>query len=243
MPFSMTGAPASTFTPPGRKLSKGGWGVMANAFRPTMSLGRPGRCTSPAEIMVVTPPCMVESIQPIWPWRGVQSPNTGRTWLSMRPGAVVGGVDRADLALARRPVAEHGVHVAVDEAGCDAGLARVDDGLRAFEVAVFLLADRHDQAVVHHQGVGVEDGLVDVAREQQPDVLYDDLARLCAGCDFCHFVVSSSWGGEGVRLSDTSSPRTVRSRVSMTKSSQCATASGDSSGSPRKAVSVCRFEV
>jgi len=37
--------------------------------------------------MVVTPPFMVESIQPIWFWRGVQSPNTGCTWLSIRPGA------------------------------------------------------------------------------------------------------------------------------------------------------------
>ena len=87
MPFSMTGAPASTFTPPGRKLSKARCAVMASAFRPTMSLGRPGRCTSPAEIMVVTPPFMVESIQPSWLWRGVQSPNTGCTWLSIRPGA------------------------------------------------------------------------------------------------------------------------------------------------------------
>ena len=37
--------------------------------------------------MVVTPPFSVESIQPSWFWRGVQSPNTGCTWLSIRPGA------------------------------------------------------------------------------------------------------------------------------------------------------------
>ena len=36
--------------------------------------------------MVVTPPFRLESIQPIWFWRGVQSPATGWTWLSMRPG-------------------------------------------------------------------------------------------------------------------------------------------------------------
>ena len=29
---------------------------IAMAFSPTMSLGRPGMCTSPAEIIVVTPP-------------------------------------------------------------------------------------------------------------------------------------------------------------------------------------------
>ncbi len=39
--------------------------------------GRPGRWTSPAETMVVTPPCRKLSIQFSWFWRGVQSPNTG----------------------------------------------------------------------------------------------------------------------------------------------------------------------
>ncbi len=86
MPFSMMGAPASTFTPPGRKLSKARCAVMASAFSPTMSFGRPGRCTSPADTIVVTPPFIVLSIQPSWFWRGVQSPNTGCTWLSIRPG-------------------------------------------------------------------------------------------------------------------------------------------------------------
>ena len=86
MPFSITGAPACTLTPPGRNASKLRCAVIASAFRPTMSLGRPGRCTSPAEIMVVTPPLRNESIQPSWLCRGVQSPNTGWTWLSIRPG-------------------------------------------------------------------------------------------------------------------------------------------------------------
>ena len=63
--------------------------VIAIALTPTMSRGRPGVCTSPAEIMVVTPPLRLESIQPSWFWRGVQSPATGWTWLSMRPGASV----------------------------------------------------------------------------------------------------------------------------------------------------------
>ena len=51
-----------------------------------MSRGRPGMCTSPAEIIVVTPPLSELSIQWSWLWRGVQSPATGWTWLSMRPG-------------------------------------------------------------------------------------------------------------------------------------------------------------
>ena len=43
MPFSITGAPARTFTPPGLKLSNARCAVMASALSPTMSLGRPGR--------------------------------------------------------------------------------------------------------------------------------------------------------------------------------------------------------
>ena len=69
MPFSITGAPASTLTPPptpaARMPSNARCAVIASALTPTMSLGRPGRCTSPAEIIVVTPPCRHDSIQPI----------------------------------------------------------------------------------------------------------------------------------------------------------------------------------
>ena len=86
MPFSITGAPAWTLTPDGRKAVKARCAVIAIAFRPTTSRGRPGMCTSPAEIMVVTPPCKKLSIQPIWFCRGVQSPATGWTWLSIRAG-------------------------------------------------------------------------------------------------------------------------------------------------------------
>ena len=41
---------------PGRKPSKARCAVMASALTPTTSRGRPGRCTSPAETMLVTPP-------------------------------------------------------------------------------------------------------------------------------------------------------------------------------------------
>src|SRR5213594_4198203 len=62
---------------------------MASALRPTMSLGRPGRCTSPAEIAVVTPPFIAESMKSTVRWRGVKSPKTGWTCESMRPGMTV----------------------------------------------------------------------------------------------------------------------------------------------------------
>ena len=88
MPLSMMGAPVSTFTPPGRRGSKARYALMARAFRPAMSFGRSGGCTSPAEIIVVMPPCIVLSIQPIWfSWGGDQSPNTGCTGLWISRGA------------------------------------------------------------------------------------------------------------------------------------------------------------
>ena len=42
-PSPEIGAPASTFTPPGRKLAYALAATIASAFSPTMSLGRPGR--------------------------------------------------------------------------------------------------------------------------------------------------------------------------------------------------------
>ena len=100
MPGSITGAPAWTFTPLARKFENVRCAVIASALSPTMSRGRPGVCTSPAETIVVTPPCRQESIQPSWFCRGVQSPATGWTWLSIRPGAIADamGVDRGRRA-------------------------------------------------------------------------------------------------------------------------------------------------
>jgi len=77
MPCSITGAPACILTPDERKFSYQRCDAIAIAFSPTISFGRPGICTSLAEISVVTPPCNVESIQCNCCWRGVQSPTTG----------------------------------------------------------------------------------------------------------------------------------------------------------------------
>ena len=108
MPFSITGAPASTLTPPptpaARMPSNARCAVIASALMPTTSFGRPGRCTSPADTMVVTPPCRHDSIQPSWFWRGVQSPNTGCTCESIRPGA--SAVPRASITRAARSVSQ-----------------------------------------------------------------------------------------------------------------------------------------
>ena len=128
MPFSMIGAPACTFTPPGRKLWNARCAVMASALTPTMSRGRPGRCTSPAEIMVVTPPLRNE-------------------------------FDPAELVLPRRPVAEHRMHVAVDQARRDRAAVSVNGGFGAAGVAVLDAPDLRDAAIDRDDGVGVENRL------------------------------------------------------------------------------------
>ena len=71
IPSSRIGAPARTLTPPGRRLAYAVDGAIASALRPTMSFGRPGRCGSPAEIIVVTPPWSPDSMKSDVRWRGV----------------------------------------------------------------------------------------------------------------------------------------------------------------------------
>src|SRR6185312_5918216 len=71
----------------GRTVSHERCAAIASAFTPDRSLGRPGRCTSDADIIIVTAPCIELSIQPIIDCRGVQSANTTCAWESISPGA------------------------------------------------------------------------------------------------------------------------------------------------------------
>ena len=56
-PGSRITEPACTVTPPGRKSAKQRCAAIASAFTPAGSDGRPGTCTSLAEIARVIPPC------------------------------------------------------------------------------------------------------------------------------------------------------------------------------------------
>ncbi len=101
--------------------------------------------------------------------------------------AVEIAVDPADLVLPRRPVAGDGMNVAVDQAGRDGGAVGVDDGGGAFGVDVLGAADRRDLAVDGDDRVGVEDRLLQGAREQQPDIADHQLGRAgCLGCIVGH---------------------------------------------------------
>ena len=95
--------PPSTFTPAGRTVSHERWAAIARALTPVRSLGRPGRCTSDADIIMVTAPCIELSIQPIIDWRGVQSANTTWACVSIMPGRG-DGAGRVDLDVGRAPV-------------------------------------------------------------------------------------------------------------------------------------------
>ena len=88
-PCSRSTAPACTVAPSGCTVWNALCARMARALTPAGSVGRPGRCGSPAEMSVVTPPLTCASIQPIVESRGVKSPNTGWTWGSMSPGTTV----------------------------------------------------------------------------------------------------------------------------------------------------------
>ncbi len=55
--FQQSTAPACTLTPDGRSFANDAWARIARAFTPAGSVGRPGVCGSPAESIVVVPPC------------------------------------------------------------------------------------------------------------------------------------------------------------------------------------------
>ena len=87
------------------------------------------------------------------------------------------GIDPADLVLARRPVARHRMHVAVDEAGSDRHAIGVDDRGGIVRVDILGAADGGNLAVHGDDGIGLEDGLVQVSRQYQSDVADDEFLR------------------------------------------------------------------
>ena len=74
--------------------------------------------------------------------------------------AVEGRLDPADLILARRPIAKHRMHMAINQAGCHARIVRVDDCFSVRDVAVFFFTDCNDQPIVDHNRIGRQNRLV-----------------------------------------------------------------------------------
>ena len=86
-------------------------------------------------------------------------------------------VDPADLILPRRPVAGDGMHVAVDQAGCKSCALGVDDESCRIPIDVFPFANGGDSAVDGQDSIGFEDWGLDIAAEEQADVV-DQKSRL-----------------------------------------------------------------
>ena len=76
--------------------------------------------------------------------------------------------------------------MAVDQAGADTGLVCINDGFCTRQVAIFLSPHSNDQSVVDHDGVGLQDGPINIARQQQANVFDHDFARGGGGGDVGH---------------------------------------------------------
>src|SRR5579872_2111543 len=92
-----------------------------------------------------------------------------------------GRVDPADLILPRRPVAGDGMDMAVDQSRREHGALRIDDGLGVGGVDLREAADGCDPAADGDEAVGVEDRPIEIAAEQEPDILDDELVVATAG--------------------------------------------------------------
>ena len=82
-----------------------------------------------------------------------------------RHAAVEAAVDPAELVLPRRPVAEHRVHVAVDQARRDGGAARIDDDVGALGIEVLRAADGGDACRLRRRCVSASR----IGRARSPD--------------------------------------------------------------------------
>ena len=66
--------------------------------------------------------------------------------------------------------------MAVDQSWGHTGVLRINRFVGVLGVAVGQTAHGGDETILDHDGVAAEDGRIDVAREQQPNVANDHLA-------------------------------------------------------------------
>ena len=82
-------------------------------------------------------------------------------------------VDPAQLILAWRPVATDGMNVAVNETRGKDRAFGIDVDRGSGSVDVFFFAHGNNAIVDRDHGVGVEDGIGEIATKQEPDIAYD----------------------------------------------------------------------
>ena len=120
-----------------------------------------------------------------------------------RDAAVQRAVDPVQLALARRPVARDGMHVAVDEPRCEHGARGVDGHGRAVRIAILRAPDRRDAPVDGDDCVRVQDRCFEGAGQHEPDVAYHELPGCCRVVVHTRLPCRSfvhEWSGSGVRI-------------------------------------------
>ncbi len=100
--------------------------------------------------------------------------------------AMHGRINPADLVLARRPVPKHRMYMAVNQPRANTRLVCINHGLRVLDIAILKLAHGHNQPVIHHDGVGIQYGFIDITGQQQADIPDHDFSGLSGGCSFCH---------------------------------------------------------
>ena len=76
--------------------------------------------------------------------------------------------------------------MAVNQPRGETGPVRVDQGRGIAGVAILFAPDRDDAAIHRHHRVGVENGLFELAREQEADIADNEL---CVGGGACRGVV------------------------------------------------------
>src|SRR5207244_3540676 len=100
--------------------------------------------------------------------------------------AVEGRIYPPELVLARRPITEHRMNVRVDQPRRDHGAATINHDLRASHIAILELAYGTDNTALDNDGIGVKNGPRDIAGQQQPHIVDDDLSRSLCRCFDCH---------------------------------------------------------
>ena len=79
-------------------------------------------------------------------------------------------IDPAQLVLAGRPVPRHRVDMAVDQAGGECRAIGIDDERGMVLIHVLRTPDRRDASILRHHGIRLDDGALQRAGEDQPDV-------------------------------------------------------------------------
>ena len=93
-----------------------------------------------------------------------------------RHAAMQAAVDPAQLILSRRPIATYRVYVAIDQSRSQSRAFRIDRCCCARDVEIFGFTNSLNHSVDRDDCVGIEDRLIKISAEQEPDIADDKFA-------------------------------------------------------------------